>query len=539
MIAALRLNRPGSAPLMSWVAALVAGAMLLPLIYLVIRTANAGGDSWDLLARFETVRVLGRTALLAVAVTGASLALALPLAWLTVRTDLPGRRLWSVLTVLPLIVPSYVGAMALISALGPRGLLQHALSGPFGVDRLPDLHGFSGAWIVLTLFTYPYLLLTVRGALWGMDGALEEASRSLGHGRWSTFLRVTLPHLRPAIAAGSLLVALYTLSDFGSVSLLRFDSFTRVIFLQYEASFDRTLASVFSLVLTFFTIGLVLAEQRSRSAARYYSVYSGARRPAATVPLGRWRWPAFAFSAMVVLVALGLPVSVLLYWLTQGLSHHVSLSFSAGTIWHAVYASGLAALVAVAASVPVAFLSVRFPGRFSRLIEGSSYLGWAMPGIVVALSLVFFGANFATPIYQTVALLVLAYLVLFLPMAVGAVRTSLLQVNPNIEEAARSLGRSSFQVAASVTLPLVGPGLVVGAALVFLTAMKELPATLLLAPTGFNTLATQLWSAANNGFFAQAAVPGLLLIAVSAVPVAILLSRERRAAAEPLAKGTE
>ena len=172
-------------------------------------------------------------------------------------------------------------------------------------------------------------------------------------------------------------------------------------------------------------------------------------------------------------------------------------------------------------------LAVRFDSLGSRLLEGAAYLGFAMPGLVVALALVFFGANFATPLYQTIWLLLFAYVVLFLPLALGAVRTSLLQVSPSLEEAARSLGRSWLKVMFGVTLPLLRPGLVVAISLVFLTAMKELPATLLLAPTGFDTLATEMWSAADEGFFARAALPGLLLITVSVLPVAVLLMRER------------
>ena len=525
------MGRTGPSPLVVALATAIGASMLLPVIYLLIRTVDAGDEAWDLLWRAKTFTVLGRTALLAMAVTGTSILLALPLAWLTVRTDLPFRGLWSVLTALPLVVPSYVGAFAAVSALGPKGLLQQALEGPFGIDRLPAIYGFPGAWIVLTLFTFPYLLLSIRAALWGMDPALEEASRSLGRGPWQTFARVSLPHLRPAIAAGSLLVALYTLSDFGAVSLLRFDSFTRVIFLQYEASFDRTLASLLSLMLVVFTVVLLIVEQRARGRASYHSTH-GTKRPMTTMRLGRWRWPALALTGGVVLVALGLPTSMLLYWLSEGLARGQDLHFVGGAIWNAVYASLLGALVAVVAAFPVALLAARFAGRFSRLVEGASYLGFAMPGIVVALALVFFGANFATPVYQTVSLLIFAYLILFLPMAVGSVRASLLQVNPAVEEAARSLGRSSWRVAATITFPLIRPGVVVGAALVFLTAMKELPATLLLAPLGFRTLATEMWSAADEGFFARAALPGLLLVVVSAIPVAVLLLRERRGQGE-------
>jgi len=267
-------------------------------------------------------------------------------------------------------------------------------------------------------------------------------------------------------------------------------------------------------------------EQRGRGKAKYHSTAATRRLP--LVRLGRWKWPALAFLTLVVLASLGLPASVLLYWLAQGLANNVEVDFLGSAMTNAVYASALAALLAVVAAIPVTVLAVRHSGRFSRFLETASYAGFAMPGIVVALSLVFLGANYAPVLYQTLAMLVFAYSVLYLSMAVGSVRASLLQVNPAVEEAARSLGRGSLQVLATVTLPLVRPGIVVAFAMVFLTAMKELPATLLLAPIGFRTLATEMWSATSSGFYAKAAIPALLLVGVSAIPVAILLRREQR-----------
>ncbi|MCH7706248.1 MAG: iron ABC transporter permease [Chloroflexi bacterium] len=508
-------------------ALLVGAAVLLPLVYLLIRTFGAGEEALDLLLRQRTLWVTLRTLGLAAVVTVASAMVALPLAWLTVRTDLPFRRGWAVLTALPLVIPSYVGALAIVSALGPRGMLQQFLEGPFGVDRLPDLYGFPGAAIALTLFTYPYMLLSLRTALWRLDPALEEASRSLGAGPWSTFLRVVVPHLRPALGVGGLLVALYTLSDFGAVSLLRFESLTQQIYVQYQASFSRHLASVFSLVLAVLTISLLVAEGGARGRARYHRPAGGSARPAATVRLGRWRWPALIYSGTVTTLALVLPVAVLGYWAVRGVAAGEPLRLLWGAAWNSIYISGLAAVAAALAALPVAILAVRHPGRMASLIERSTYMGFALPGIVVALALVFFGANYATALYQTVAMLLFAYVVLFLPQAVGTVRTSLLQVSPRLEEVGRSLGRSPVWVWLTVTIPLVRPGLVAGAALVFLTAMKELPATLLLSPIGFQTLATRIWGATADGFFARAASPALLLILVSSVPLVWLLRRER------------
>jgi iron(III) transport system permease protein len=501
--------------------ALIAAAMLLPLVYLCLRTATAGPDMVALLWRPRTLQLVANTVGLAAVVAGATIVVALPLAWLLARTDLPGRRFWLVALSLPLVIPTYVGAMTFIAALGPRGLLQQMLD-PLGLQRLPEIYGFGGAALVLTLATYPYALLILRASLQRLDPAIEEAARSLGAGPWTVFRRVTVLALMPAITAGGRLVALYVLSDFGAVSLLQFESFTLAIYSQYRGSFDRQLAAGLGLVLVALTLLVMLLETRLRRGGRYHRVTPGAARPARREALGAWRLPALAYCTLVVLLALGLPLVVLGYWLTLGLARGHAFDLVWGPAVNSVEASVLAALVAVIAAVPLAFLLVRFPGRLSAALERVAYAGFALPGIVVALSLVFFAANFARPLYQSLALLVFAYVVRFLPEALGAARASLVQINPHLEEASRSLGRGVLQTAALITVPLLRPGLVAGFALVFLTAMKELPATLLLAPTGFKTLAIAVWGAASEGQFTQAAAPSLLLVLVSALALGLL-----------------
>lgn len=515
-------------PTVLWLPALlVALAMLLPLAYLVLRSAGATEEAWGLVFRLRTAQILVRTVVLVAVVTGASVALAVPLAWLTVRTDLPFRRAWAVLTVLPLVIPSYVGAFLAVSALGPKGLLQQALSVPFGVDRLPDIYGLPGAAITLSLLSYPYILLTVRGVIGNLDPALEESARSLGRSQWSTMLRVTLPQLRPAIAAGSLLVALYTLGDFGAVSLMRYETFTWAIYLQYE-SFDRSVAAVLSLVLVGVAFGLLLMDIYARGRLRYFRTGVGSPRLPGVIRLGRWKWAAFGFCAAVVLSALIFPMALLAYWLVRGVAAGEPLLLLWGSVGSSVYVSALAAIAASAAAIPMAVLVVRYPSIFSQVLERASFVGFALPGIVVALALVFFGINFARPLYQTSTLLVFAYVVLFFPAALGATRASMLQISPRLEDAARGLGRRQTGVIVSVTAPMMRSGVLMGAALVFLIAMKELPATLILGPLGFKTLATSIWSASSEAFFAQAAAPAITLILMSSVPLAFLLLRERR-----------
>lgn len=524
----LSFKLKGSSLLLWGAATLIVAALLLPIVYLIIRAVGTGEDAWQALLRLRTLETLWRTAILAIAVTAASIFLAVPLAWLTVRTDLPLRRLWAVLTPLPLVIPSYVGAYLMASALGPRGLIQQLLEGPFGVTRLPDIYGFPGATITLTLLSYPYVLLGVRAALLRMDPALEEASRGLGHSAWQTFRRVTLPHLRPALGAGGLLVALYVLRDFGAVSIMRYDTFTRVIYVSYR-TFDRSQAALLSLVLVAMTLVMVALEARTHKRARYDSIDAGATRPPTVVRLGRWRWPALLFCVAAVFFGLSLPAGVLAYWLIRGVSAGETIPALGAAMWNSVLASGLGAIATVLAALPIAVLVVRHASRWTRLLERLTYSVFALPGIVIALALVFFGVNYALALYQTLPMLILAYGILFLPQATGAVRASLLQIHPHLEETARSLGRRSLQVLLTITVPLVRPGIAAGASLVFLTVMKELPATLILAPIGFKTLATAVWSAVSEAYFAQAAAPALLIILMSSLPMAVIILREQRA----------
>jgi iron(III) transport system permease protein len=500
--------------------------MLLPLTYLVVRTANAGNDAWGLIFNASSAAILARSIILVILVTLISVVIGVSVAWLTTRTDIPLRRWLTVLTALPLVIPSYVFALMVVTTLGPKGTLQGLLE-PLGVDRLPSIFGLPGAVFTLSLLSYPYVMLPVRAALHRLDPAIEEASRGLGQGPWGTLWRVTLPMVRPGIIAGALLVALYTLSDFGAVSLLRYQTFTFAIFIQFESALDVSTAAALSLVLVVLAITLLALESWNRGKGRYYRTTPGSPRQSRPVSLGRWRWPLAGLVGIIVVLALIVPMSTLVFWVVRGLGAGEPFK----NLWSALIGtlgvSFAAALVAALVGIPVAVLSVRFPSRTSSALERLTFIGFALPGVPVALAFVFFATALARPIYQTTFLLVLAYVLLFLPAAVGAIQVSLRQVSPRLEEAARGLGKTSFQAFTSVTLPLLSRGVAAGAALVFLLAMKELPATLILAPIGFDTLATSVWGAASEAFYARAAMPALFLVVTASVPMAVIAIRER------------
>jgi iron(III) transport system permease protein len=501
---------------------LVGAAAVLPAAYLAGVVGSDPSAALDDVLTSETAAVAARSLGLTAAVCLTAVALALPLAWLTTRTDLPGRRTWATLAALPLVIPSYVGAYLLIATIGPSGLLQDAL----GVERLPSIYGFAGAWLSLTLFTFPLVLLPLRAALRRLDPQLEDAARAMGRTPAETFRTVVMPQLWPALAAGSLLVALYVMSDFGAVSIMRFDSFTVELYVAYRSSFDRTATAALAAVLVVVMLLLLwLSSGISRSRA-VHRQGPGAPRPPRPYALGRWKLPAIVFCSLVVGIALVLPVGVLIYWATKGISAGaVTGEVAAALAQNSLMTAGLAAAVGGACALVVAILAGRFRSPVSRMIERFGHAGYALPGVVVALSLVYFATRAMPSVYQTVTLLVFALAIHYLPLAIGPIGAALAQVSPRVEEAARSLGRRPIDVFRTITAPLVRGGILAGTALVFLHAIKELPATLILAPTGFETLATEIWEQTSFGFYEASAIPALILVAIAAPPLYLLSER--------------
>jgi iron(III) transport system permease protein len=485
---------------------------LLPLGYLAVRSLERGPlEMVEILWRDRTLRLTLRSLGLAATVTTLSLVIGTSLAWLTTRVKIPGRAAWAVVAALPLAVPSYVAAFVWIAA-------------------FPRIDPFFGSVLVLTLCCYPYVMLPVAAMLHRIDPAQEEVARSLGRGRLVTFLTVTLRQVRPAAAAGSLLVALYALSDFGVPSILRLDVLTRDIYISYRSSFDGARAATLGLVLVALTLLIVWGEGRSRGKASQARVGSGAARRSALIELGPWgKLAGLSWAGAVAAAALGVPLVSLAYWVAKGSSAGIDVSALAGAATATVSVAALGAVVTTLLAIPVGILAARHRQAGVRMLEHASYAGHALPGIVVALSLVFFGVRYAEPIYQRTPMLVLAYAVLFLPAAVGAVRASVAQAPPMLEEVARSLGKTPARTVRDVTLPLAGPGIAAGAVLVFLTVMKELPATLLLRPTGLETLATRMWSSTEIGAYAAAAPYAALLILLAALPTFLLGYRRRSA----------
>ena len=509
------------------VSLLVVAVVMIPVAYLFVSALGAGQDGIDYLLKDRTLDIIGHSVVLMISVTFFASLIGVPYAWLTARSDLPYRRIWLVVGLLAMVIPSYLTAVTFTDAFGPKGILQGILE-PFGVERLPNIKGWFGATLTLTVVTFPYIVLPVRAALLHSDPALEEAGHSLGLNRFQVFWKITLPQLRPALSAGALITALYALSDFGAVAVMRYNAFTRAIFIQTE-SYRMDHASLLAVVLILMTLILLVVHTSIKNHGRHYRIGIGTRRELQPVELGKWKYLAILFCSVVIFIGVIVPLIVLFSWLVgHHLTNPVNVAMSE-LIQNTVGVSGVSAIVVTLAAFPLALLAMRSSSRINRWLVNLAYTGNVLPGIVIALTLVYFASQNMLTLYQTLPLLIIGYAIRYLPLSIGATQSAFAQINPRFEEAARSLGLSSWEAIARITVPLARSGIIAGLALVFLNVMKELPTTLILRPIGFRTFATRIWAAYDEAFLSSIAIPGLLLIIVSAFALAIILWREDKA----------
>ncbi len=490
------------------VSVLVAAGLLAPLVLIALDVRSTGWTEFHrVLFRGRSVMLLRNTVVLCAIVAVLAAAIGTAAAWLTERTTLPARRVWTVLLVLPVAIPDFV-----------VGYAWHS----FASGLTPLL----GATIVMTLGTYPLVYLPVAAALRRSDPALEETARGLGMSDWRTFRRVTFPLVRLAVLGGAILVVLTVISEYGAFEILGYQTFTTEIFTEFQ--FDAASAVALSVPLVALGLLALLAEQL---APRRAVASSAPRQRATPVRLGPMAAPAlFALVGLIVL-GVGVPVATILYWMLA--SQHTTLPATAtvaSALGSTVTYSAWGAAVAVVFAVPVAMLSFRRRSAARTALERSTYVTKAVPGVVIALSLVFFATRYAYGLYQTSTLLVIAYAMLNFPLALVCVRTSVAQIPPVLPELGRSLGRGSITVFCRVTLRLLAPGLLAGYCLVFVTAATELTATLVLAPIGVETLSTQFWAFQQNAAYGAAAPYALVMVALAIVPGALLglwFDRER------------
>ena len=500
----------------SWVvssAVLVSLLSLLPIAFVIGVAWYTGWATLEALVfRPRVGELLINTVLLVLITLPLCIVLGTTLAWLTERSNLPGRRLWSVLAVAPLAVPAFVHSYAWVSL-------------------IPSIHGLPAGVLVSVIAYFPFLYLPIAATLRRLDPAIEDVAQSLGLKPWAVFFRVVLPQLRLAICGGALLVGLHLLAEYGLYAMIRFDTFTTAIFDQFKSTFNGPAANMLAGVLALCCLAMLTAESAARGQARYARVGSGSARDQRSVQLGRGATTlALLLQTLTCLLALGVPLLTLGRWLVAGGAQVWQGDELLPALLQTLSYGVAGALLTSVAAIPIAWLSIRSPGKLQRLLEGCNYITSSLPGIVVALALVTVTIHFARPIYQTTITVLLAYLLMFLPRALVSLRAGFAQAPVELENIAQSLGRSPLRALWLITVRLAAPGAAAGAALVFLAITNELTATLLLAPNGTRTLATGFWAMTSEIDYAAAAPYAFLMILLSLPLTAILYHQSRRTA---------
>jgi iron(III) transport system permease protein len=492
------------------IAGVVAGLVVvtcIPLAYVAWAFVTTGpARAADLLLRPRIGELLLNTAGLVVVTVPLCVVIGVGAAWLVERTDVAGRALWRPLLVAPLAIPAFVNSYAWVSV-------------------VPGLHGFTGAVVVTTLSYFPFVYLPAAATLRRLDPALEESARSLGSGSGAVFARVVVPQLRLAVLGGGLLISVHLLAEYGAFAMLRFNTFTTAIFEQFQATFDGTAGSMLAGVLVLLCVVLLVAEASARGRAQFARVGSGSPRPAAVIRLGTMRPVAMVSLITLAGLAVGVPAWTILRWLRIGGRQVWNLTDVSTALGQTIGLATAGALAATVLAYPVAWVAVRTRGPLTRIAEGANFVTSSLPGIVTALALVTVAIRVAPPLYQTVVLLLCAYVLMFIPRALVSVRAGLAQVPLGLEEASSILGTSPATTFARVTARLTAPAAASGAAMVFVAVATELTATLLLAPTGTRTLSMRFWSLASELDYAAAA-PYAAIMVVLALPVTMLLVRQ-------------
>lgn len=505
------MSRPPALVLAS--AALVAAAALLPLGFVAgVTLRTPAALIAELLFRPRVGELLANTALLLALAVPLCIALAVALAWITERTTLPGRRLWSALATASLAVPAFVQGYAWTS-------VAPALNGPWAAVGLSVVAYF------------PFVFLPAAAAMRGLDPELENVAASLGDGRWRIFARVVLPQLRGAIGGGALLVSLHLLAEYGLFALIRFDTFTTAIVDQFQSTYNGPAANMMAGVLALACLALLAIEPSWRDRNRRARVGTGASRAPRRLALGPHAVLACTLlPAAVAAAAIGVPLATLARWTFAGGLAAWDLAAIGRALSQTLGLAAIGALLTVAAAFPTAWLSVRAPRVSTRVMEGAIYAAGSLPGVVVALGLVTVTVRNLPMVYQTVALLFAAYAILFLPRALISVRAGIAQVPVELERVAASLGTPPARTFVTVTLRLCAPMAAAGGALVFLGIATELTATLLLAPIGTRTLATQFWALTGEIDYVAAAPYAILMVVLSLPMTALLYTQSFRAA---------
>jgi iron(III) transport system permease protein len=535
----IALRSAGPSP-WTWLAVGTAAVLAVPILAVVSSLTFPKGEVWLHLWRTQLFELVGSTFLLVIGVGAGTLVVGTGLAWLVVHYRFPGRSVLEWALILPLAVPAYVMGFVFLGLFEYSGPVQTGLRRSLGEGvRLPELRSYWGVVLMMTLVFYPYVYLLARTAFRDQSGAAIETARSLGWSRAQTFLHVTLPMARPSLVAGVALAMMEAMADFGTVATFGYRTLTEAVYRVWYGMFDRIAATQLASVLLLFALALILLERRSRGRARF--TQTGRRGPAlAPSELRGWGAAAATASCLATLtLAFLLPVGQLAWWAAAALRDgQIAPAFGALLTRTCVLAA-VAALLACLLAVLLAYAGRLHGTPTVRFVVQFASMGYALPGAVIAVGVLLPLAwvdHTVAPLLErglghpigllftgSAAGLVLAYLVRFLAVSLQTVEASLGKISPSLDDAARSLGARAGAALRRVHLPLIRGGLMTAVILVFVETMKEMPATLLLRPFGFNTLAVEIWERTSEAMWQEASVPALTLVGVGLLPVIVLV----------------
>lgn len=498
--------------------------LVLPLLYLLTKITFEFKLFFDFILNTNILRLSFNTISLILLVVIFSVLISLPLAYLNVRSNLPFAKYLTSISVLPIALPSYVMATTQIEIWSKNGWVHNFLKIFFEMKTFPSFYGLIGSVFVLSLITYPYVYIGLAAMFRRFDYQMIDASKTLGDSPFQSFFKIIFPLVRPTIVGGSLLVSLYVLSDFGAVSLLRFNTFTIAIFNRMYNSISNYGVLEISLLAIIFCFIILFIESRSKNEARHFSNSKLSDNKKAD--LGFWKWILLPLTLLPLIFGFILPISVLIYWIIIGIGEDMGFMDVIQPTINTLMISSVSAIFITLVCIPLLITIKKNVRLLSFFVDKVSYIGLSLPGVIVSMSLVFFCINYFDYIYQTFIVLVLGYFISFLPAALGPIKSSMSQIDPKLEDASLTLGASKIKTYLDVVVKLASPGFIYGGVLVFILCLKELPATLILSPIGFQTLATEIWSNASEAFFIKTALASIVLVIIAGIPSYIFMSND-------------
>jgi iron(III) transport system permease protein len=542
-----RSHHPRRLTALAWLAA---GLCILPMAAVGIAALGGGTDTLVSLSQSVLPRYAGTTALLVLIVGIGTAVIGTSTAWLVTATRFPGRRILEIALALPLTFPAYVLAYAYTDLLDHPGWVQSTLRDLTGWGPrdywFPEIRSLGGAAAMLTLVLYPYVYLLARAAFLRQSSTAYIAARTLGQGPWGAFFRVSVPVARPAIAGGVLLALMETLADYGTTAYFGVQTFATGIYVSWFGLFDRAAAAQLALCLLVVALTLATIERRQRRHLRHHDAGRRFERMEPAQLKGRAAAGALIVCGLPVFFGFLLPTALLLT-LASGASQLLFTPRYLGFLQNSLTLASTAALLTVAAAITMGFNARLHPTKGAQTAMRIAGIGYAVPGGVIAVGLLFpfaafdnaldrvmeanFGIDTGLLITGSIWLMIAAYMVRFMAVALNTYESGLATLNPNVDAVARTLGHGPAPMLRRIHVPILQPSILTALLIVFVDVMKELPATLILRPFNYDTLAVQAHRLASDERLAEAAVPSLVIGAVGLIPVAILcwsIGRESR-----------